>query len=125
MSKPDFTAVPPLTQREKDNAFAYWGRKCMVTGCSETENLDVDHVIPRALGGTNVMANTRPRCRKCHNLKTWKSDLPCIAKAKSLEKKHYGEPAKKKPIPNRGFDPGRTRGFSGMVKPKKPRRSFK
>jgi hypothetical protein len=34
--------------------------------CSATTNLQVDHIIPWSLGGTNHIANLRPLCASCN-----------------------------------------------------------
>ncbi|MFI5765879.1 HNH endonuclease [Streptomyces sp. NPDC051563] len=33
-------------------------------------NIDVDHIQPLALGGTDTDGNVQPLCRPCHKLKT-------------------------------------------------------
>jgi hypothetical protein len=42
---------------------------------------DYDHVIPDALGGEPTPGNCTVLCRACHDLKTFRSDIPAIAKS--------------------------------------------
>lgn len=41
-----------------------------------------DHEIPDQLGGEPTLENCKVLCRSCHSLKTRKTDIPRIAKAK-------------------------------------------
>lgn len=103
--KPDFVPVPPLTAKQKKIAFEFWGYRCTSKGCQIITGLDIDHLIPRALGGDNSLKNTRPMCYAHHREKTSKADIPAISKAKGLNKKHYHRellPEKKK-IPSPGW----------------------
>lgn len=34
--------------------------------CEQTENLQVDHLIPKSLGGTDDIENLRVLCRRCN-----------------------------------------------------------
>lgn len=34
--------------------------------CGSKDNLEIDHIIPRSLGGTNDLKNLRILCRDCH-----------------------------------------------------------
>lgn len=64
--------------------------------CGQTINLargdkmEIEHVIPIALGGLDDAINTRPAHRACHAQKT-KSDVKTIAKAKRVKAKHTGQ----------------------------------
>ena len=49
-----------------------------------------DHEIPDALGGEPTLENCRVLCRSCHSIKTTKSDVPRIAKAKRNYNKARG-----------------------------------
>jgi 5-methylcytosine-specific restriction endonuclease McrA len=40
--------------------------------CGSTDNLEIDHIIPLALGGSNDPDNLQILCKKC-NRKKWKS----------------------------------------------------
>ncbi len=41
-----------------------FGGKCAV--CGNPDNLEIHHIIPRASGGTNDIANLLPLCHECH-----------------------------------------------------------
>lgn len=49
-----------------------------------------DHVIPVAIGGPSTVANCEVLCRRCHNEKTNKVDIPRAAKTKRQKAKHEG-----------------------------------
>lgn len=53
-------------------------------------NIEYDHQIPCALGGDNSLENCIVRCRACHKAKTFKQDIPNIARAKRRQRKHIG-----------------------------------
>ena len=44
-------------------------RTCLAQG-RVTPAVDVDHVVPVRLGGTDVMSNLQPLCKVCHLRKT-------------------------------------------------------
>lgn len=44
-----------------------YGAKCIYPGCAETENLQVDHIVPLSKGGSNHVANLQLLCQY-HNL---------------------------------------------------------
>ncbi len=71
---------------------------------------ELDHVVPIALGGPDVLANLEALCVPCHKLKT-KSDHASIAKAKRL-----ANPRKaKRKIASRPFQTKLTRHFDNTV----------
>lgn len=43
-------------------------KKCRY--CLSTENLTVDHKIPKAKGGTNVFSNLQCLCERCNKMKS-------------------------------------------------------
>ena len=47
------------------------GPLCVVCGRLAT---DVDHIVPRRLGGTDSLDNLQPLCHECHSRKTAGSD---------------------------------------------------
>lgn len=49
------------------NIFKRDGYRCLY--CSATENLTIDHVLPRSRGGTSVWTNLVTACRKCNSKK--------------------------------------------------------
>jgi 5-methylcytosine-specific restriction endonuclease McrA len=51
-----------------------WSAKCAEFGgkcahCGATERLEIDHIKPIALGGTNTIDNVQPLCRHCNSSK--------------------------------------------------------
>jgi 5-methylcytosine-specific restriction endonuclease McrA len=64
---------------------------------------EYDHRIPDALGGKATLENCAVLCRSCHGAKTAKEDVPRIAKAKRVQRKHIGAKPRGK-IPYRRFD---------------------
>ncbi len=49
--------------------------KCVVPGCSERRNLEIDHLIPVAEGGPTCLDNLGRLCRRHHYLKTFKRHM--------------------------------------------------
>ena len=62
-----------------------------------------DHVIPDALGGEPTLENCEVLCHVCHAEKTFKHDVPRIAKAKRVSDKHSGVDRPKGRLRSRGF----------------------
>jgi 5-methylcytosine-specific restriction enzyme A len=58
-----------------------------------------DHIIPDGLGGEPTLENCAVLCRACHDPKTRERDVPQIAKAKRVERKHVGAHRPKATIP--------------------------
>lgn len=50
-----------ITKQEWDELKNKYGNKCLVPGCNCT-NLEMDHVIPIALGGIHTIENIQPLC---------------------------------------------------------------
>jgi 5-methylcytosine-specific restriction endonuclease McrA len=46
---------------------ASWNNKCVY--CGSTENLTIDHVKPKTLGGRDESHNLVPACRSCNHAK--------------------------------------------------------
>jgi 5-methylcytosine-specific restriction endonuclease McrA len=53
-------------------------------------NIEYDHRIPCALGGDDSLNNCVVTCRACHAHKTYKLDIPTIAKTKRIRKRAAG-----------------------------------
>lgn len=53
-----------VTPSKKDRVFTRDGFCCRL--CKATENLTVDHIIPKSLGGTDEMGNLRTLCQPCN-----------------------------------------------------------
>lgn len=66
-----------------------------------TANVEYHHDIPCELGGNNSIDNCVVLCKTCHRASTSTKDIPRIAKAKRVERKHIG--AHKSHSPIRGW----------------------
>jgi len=42
--------------------------------CKDTENLTIDHKIPQALGGKDIISNLQCLCKRCNTFKSKMSD---------------------------------------------------
>ncbi len=75
----------------KWKAFANASGKCVrCTAKLYPGNVEYDHEIPCEFNGDNSLSNCLVLCRSCHANKTFKSDIPAIAKAKRVAKRHAG-----------------------------------
>ena len=54
------------------------------------QGVEVDHIVPKCLGGTDADHNLRTLCEKCHKLKTKKDvkTLSIINRVKKIEKQN-------------------------------------
>jgi 5-methylcytosine-specific restriction endonuclease McrA len=55
---------PLITQAQRR---ALWDSPCVV--CAESGDIEIDHVVPVALGGINDATNLQPLCRVCNAIK--------------------------------------------------------
>lgn len=95
------------------------GGVCRYPGCGVTVGLELDHIVCLELGGADEDWNVQLLCEPHHKAKT-KVDAKLIAKARRIRKTEAGEKKSKRPIQSRGFG-DMSRGFDGVVKPKKNR----
>jgi len=58
--------ISPLTQKR---LFQRDGFICKHCGCTDVEQLSIDHIIPVSAGGTNDLENLQVLCRKCNSSK--------------------------------------------------------
>ncbi len=68
VSRPDkrnTTAIPPATRRL---VFARARHQCQRKGCNHTQFLEVHHIVPRSMGGSNDPSNCSCLCSACHEL---------------------------------------------------------
>lgn len=121
MRNKDFKPVPPLTPAQRRAALDHYGRRCHFKGCQSVDDIEVDHIIPRTLGGTNEMRNLRPMCALHHSEKTNRKDIPNISRAKRLNDKHFGEKKSSgaPKIKSPGFNKSVSRGMDGKLRPRK------
>lgn len=55
-----------FTVAKLDERFAYFGNRCWMCGAPADT---ADHVKPLALGGSHMLANLRPACKRCNSSK--------------------------------------------------------
>lgn len=67
--------------------------KCQACG-EPTDEWEIDHYYPVALGGTNDLSNLQALCPPCHKLKT-KKDVKDIAKSNRIRAKRLGTKPKR------------------------------
>lgn len=51
----------------------FYGDQCMATNCSKSTDLELDHVVALAKGGTHSMDNFQILCRSCNAKKSTKT----------------------------------------------------
>lgn len=93
------------------------GHVCARPGCPDKAT-DVDHILPLWLGGSNREKNLEGLCPAHHAAKT-KAEATLRAKAKRLEHRDQGARKPCKAIPSRGFQRDLSKGFDGVVRPRK------
>lgn len=54
----------------KDTIIKFKSKRDKCCRCGSTKNIEIDHVIPLAVGGTTDDINLQPLCRECHAMKT-------------------------------------------------------
>ena len=75
----DVEAPPPYRTQKQTLFGRQWG-KC--AGCEHSfdpGHFDIDHVVPRAKGGTDHLDNLQLLCARCHRLKGTKSQAEFVA----------------------------------------------
>lgn len=61
---------------------------------------EYDHRLADAFGGEPTLENCEVICKACHDLKTFTSDIPAIAKSNRVRAKHIGAKTRKgRPLP--------------------------
>ncbi len=63
--KRNTTSIPPSVRRE---VMARARHKCQRAGCSHSQFLEVHHIVPRSMGGSNDPDNCICLCSACHGL---------------------------------------------------------
>jgi 5-methylcytosine-specific restriction enzyme A len=97
MSRPhEFTAKIKLSAFDRANG------RCEACSC-RLVSAEYHHRIPIAMGGESTLENAVCLCAKCHKISTSDKDIPAIAKAKRIERKHKGVTSPKRKMPSRGF----------------------
>jgi len=76
----------------KDVIYNELGRKC--AKCGTTEKLELDHIIPEAIGRENRLANIQVLCESCHKQKnrempSWKLHQMAVSMGLNNDEKNY------------------------------------
>lgn len=82
-----------FSAKTKRQAYSHANGKCQKCGIAFDGikiKPEYDHIIMDALSGNNSLANCQVLCRKCHDEKTSKRDIPTIAKVKRLNDEQIG-----------------------------------
>ena len=80
------------------------------------QSWDLDHIIPRALGGSDDPSNMQVLCRACHRNKTRHHDVPRIAKSKRQKARHLGARRSRAIIPGSRQSPWKRKMDGSVVR---------
>ncbi len=79
---------------------------------------EYDHRLADTFGGEPTLENCEVLCTNCHDAKTYRSDIPAVAKSNRVRAKHIGAKAKtRRPLPG-SKDSGWKRKLDGSVVPR-------
>lgn len=56
-----------LTAEVMNKVFAIYGKICLK--CGSDKSIEIDHVVPLSLGGSNLFENLQPLCKSCNSAK--------------------------------------------------------
>jgi 5-methylcytosine-specific restriction endonuclease McrA len=91
-----------MTAKRRARILRLRGAVCAHPDCDRTDGLEIDHIVPLELGGTEDDENMEPLCAEHHREKT-RADVKRIAKARRIRKREAGEERRKAKIPVRAF----------------------
>ena len=103
-----------MTPKRRMAVLSRSGLCCAHPGCVMCQRLEIDHIIPLELGGSDEDENLQALCHTHHKAKT-KDDIKRIAKARRLRNKKPPDPNRLGQIRSRGFDKSLTKKFNGQV----------
>ena len=76
-----------ITNTDKETLFGKQGGKCNGCGTSfEPQHLEIDHIIPKSLGGSNELENLQLLCGNCNRIKGNRPMEYLINKRKQIER---------------------------------------
>jgi len=86
-----------FSRKTKDQAFDRCGGHCEDCGVrlSAAVGIEYDHIIRCELRPDNSLQNIQCLCRNCHADKTFKRDIPQVAKGKRIRAKYRGAAEKR------------------------------
>ena len=70
-----------FSAKVEDDALKRANSLCEACGGMLKNRYEIDHIKPRALGGTDTLDNAQVLCLPCHLRKTLEEDRPQIGKA--------------------------------------------
>lgn len=70
------------TMGSRRTVYARDGYKCVK--CGSTENLTLDHIVPKSLGGIGKVINLQTLCKNCNEVKS--SRIECYVPFKRTKK---------------------------------------
>lgn len=80
-----------MTPARRAKIIARDGGRCVRPDCpTPTDRLEVDHIVPLALGGSDAEWNAETVCH-AHHLEKTRVDVAVIAKAKRRQRVHLGQ----------------------------------
>ena len=80
-----------FTAKTRREAWARCKKACEGCGINlEQKPREYDHILTASDGGDNSLENCQVLCIPCHDEKTYKRDIPAIAKSKRIFDKHNG-----------------------------------
>lgn len=90
-----------LSTRERLDLFLAAKGQCQACGWQLRPGTrwEVDHVVPLALGGRDLIENLQVLCLPCHGTKTSRHDVPAIAKTTRVMARHFGAARARRPLP--------------------------
>lgn len=102
----DGTHRKAMTPARRQRCLEANGNVCAFDGCEVSTKLEIDHIIPLALGGKDEDGNLIPLCHDHHKQKTRK-DIWQIAKSKRQRKLVEEREPSKRPIRSNPTIPSR------------------
>jgi len=72
--------------RRKNRVISLYGNNCIYCGSPlDASIFSIEHVIPKAKGGTNRIENLRPACKPCNNQHMNPNDVDHVPGRKALD----------------------------------------
>lgn len=58
-----------ISKNLKHKVLTKYNKRCAYCGVKLSNSFTIDHINPRAIGGTNTLSNLNPSCRDCNQYK--------------------------------------------------------
>lgn len=82
---------PAFSPQKRARIYERDGYQCQMPNCGATERLHVHHIVPRRLGGRNLLDNGITLCEACHML-TLRKEKDFAPLFQSIVASHHQEP---------------------------------